>query len=91
MVLMVTTQEEYAIKHTYPLGDKFFFEILQTEMKGDLSYIDLTTRYQINLRQVNYLEFTINKYAVQGWELDRIRNLRERPSDGCLIFKKEVI
>ncbi len=46
-------------------------------------------KQKITLNQANYLELIINKYAAQGWELDRIRNFKNRHDDGFLILKKK--
>lgn len=82
-------QKKFANEHIYPLGDKFFKTELEKELGTDLSHLHLTTKQKIALNQVNYLELLINKYAAQGWELDRIRNFKNQPDNGYLVLKRE--
>ncbi len=73
----------------YPKCDHLLHDHL-IESFPDYNFDTVSLNKQSDITYVKYLEIIINSYAKNGWELDQIKNDRDQPENGYLIFKRQV-
>ena len=80
--------EAFMQKNYSPIRDGLVIKRVEEHLEEFTPFIPEESDRLLTFSFFKYLELLINRYATQGWILDKIKTKRNSEMDGYLVFRK---